>query len=112
MLLKRGGKDMIKQIRLKIEEQYVIANMNEIELFRISSNDKTIDIYNLYKKMAISKEDILENLIEDIQSQNKTILEILYENTKIFLDELIEKINGTLVQFDSSTEEKILINQQ
>ncbi len=111
MLLKRGGKDMIKQINLKIIESNVIAYMNGIELFRISNDDKTINIDELYKKMAISREDSLENRIVEIKSPNKTSLEILYDNAKVFLDELINKINDALTQFDFKKEEELLINQ-
>lgn len=111
MLLKRGGKDMKKQINLKIIDSNVIAYMNEIELFRISNEDKTINIDELYKKMTISKNDTLENMMEEIKSPNKSSLEILYDNVKAFLDELINKINEALTLFDLKKEEELLINQ-
>ena len=61
--------------------------------------------------MAISKDDSLENLIQDITSSNKTSLEILYDNVKVFLDELINKINDALTRFDFEKEEELLIKQ-
>ena len=111
MLLKRGGKDMKKQINLKIIDSNVIAYMNEIELFRISNEAKTINIDELYKKMTISKNDTLENMMEEIKSPNKRSLEILYDYVKAFLDELINKINEALTLFDLKKEEELLINQ-
>ena len=102
---------MIKQIKLKIESQYVVAYMNEEELFRISNDNKTINIESLYEKMAISKDDAIENSIEDIKSQDKSALQVLYDNTKLFFDELIKKINEVLLNFDFSKEEELLINQ-
>lgn len=111
MLLKRGGKDMIKQISLKIVETDVVAVMNEIELFRLNNENKTIDIEQLYKKMAISRDDSIENLIQANTSNNKSTLDILYDNAKSFLDELIKKINEVIINFDFDEEEKLLINQ-
>ena len=102
---------MIKQIKLKIESQYVVAYMNEVELFRISNDNKTIDIDSLYKKMAISKDDFIENSIEEIKSQDKSTLQVLYDNTKLFFDELIKKLNEVLKNFDFSKEEELLIKQ-
>lgn len=102
---------MIKQINLKIVDEYVIAYMNDEELFKVCNENKKIDIDALYKKMAISKDDSIENIIEEIHSRNKSLLEVLYDNTKIFLDELIKKINDTLLNFDIVEEEKILIKQ-
>lgn len=102
---------MKKQINLKIIDSNVIAYMNEIELFRISNEDKTINIDELYKKMTISKNDTLENMMEEIKSPNKSSLEILYDNVKAFLDELINKINEALTLFDLKKEEELLINQ-
>lgn len=111
MLLKRGGKDMKKQIKLKLTESNVIAYMNEVELFRISNDDKSIDIDSLYKLMAISKDDTIENSIEEIKSQNRSTLEVLYDNTKLFLEELIKKLNEVLKNFNFSKEAEILIKQ-
>ena len=102
---------MKKQINLKIIDSNVIAYMNEIELFRISNEDKTINIDELYKKMTISKNDTLENMMEEIKSPNKSSLEILYDNVKAFLDELINKINEALPLYDLKKEEELLINQ-
>lgn len=61
--------------------------------------------------MAISKNDTLENLIEEINSQNKSSIEILYDNTKTFLDELIKQINEVLTKFNPEKEEENLLNQ-
>ena len=102
---------MIKQIKLKIESEYVVAYMNEVELFRISNDNKTIDVDSLYKKMDISKGDNIENSIEEIKSQNKSTLQVLYDNTKLIFDELIKKLNEVLINFDFSKEEELLIKQ-
>lgn len=49
--------------------------------------------------------------IEENKSENKSLLDVLYENTKIFLDELITKINEVLKKFDEKKETEILIKQ-
>lgn len=102
---------MIKRIDLKIEDLCVVAYLNENQLFRLSNENKTINIEELYKKMAITKDDSIENLIVENTSSNKSSLEVLYDNTKLFLDELIKRINEVLTQFDFEKEKKILINQ-
>lgn len=91
---------MIKQIRLEINDnKEVVASMNSVKLFSVSISDKTIDIESLYKKLEISKDDKIENCIENIERENKTTIEIIYDNVKMFLDELIKEINSVLTNF-------------
>lgn len=102
---------MIKQISLKKDTSEVIAYMNDEELFRVSLENKTIDIEKLYNSLCITKDDSLENIILENNSNNKNGLDILYDNLKYFFDELIKKINKTILEFDFEKEEKILIEQ-
>ena len=102
---------MKKQIKLEIKEENVIAYINDNELFRLNKESKTIDIEQLYNALDIAKDDILENKIAELNSSNKTSIEVLYDNAKLFLDDLIKKINDVLATFDVKKEEENLIRQ-
>ncbi|MDE6241116.1 MAG: hypothetical protein K2M08_01705 [Anaeroplasmataceae bacterium] len=102
---------MIKQIKLQKADDTIIAMMNDTQLFKVSITDKSINIEQLYKDMSISKDDEFQNKIEEGIDDNKSAIDVLYDNVKIFLDELIKKISDVLVGFDSSKEENLLETQ-
>lgn len=102
---------MIKQIKLLKTDDTIDAMMNDIQLFKVSITDKSINIEQLYKDMSISKDDEFQNKIEKGIVDNKSAIDVLYDNVKIFLDELIKKISDVLVSFDSSKEENLLETQ-
>ena len=103
---------MIKQISLELIENCVIAKMNEQELFRVDSSNKTIDVEDLYKKLDIKREDVLENLIQKNDKVNQNALSALFDNTSLFLNDLIKRIQEVLESFNVEKEEKSLIDHK
>ena len=111
MLLKRGGKDMKKQIKMKIEDNKINVYMNDDVLFYLTTSNKSIDVKGLYDKLDIKKDDVLVNLIDALEKDNKTTLDNIYCNTKLFLDHLITSINTTIENFDQEKEISLLEKQ-
>lgn len=102
---------MIKQIKLQKVDDTIVAMMNDTQLFKVSIINKSINIEQLYKDMCISKDDDFQNKIEEGIGDNKSAIDVLYDNVKIFLDELIKKISNVLAGFDFYQEENLLETQ-
>lgn len=101
---------MIKQIKMVIKNDTVVALMNEEELFSLTLQNKEIKLEDLYKKLNVDFKDKFDNKIEELTEQNKTSVHFLYENTKLFLSTLIEKLNNCINNFNETQEKEILVN--
>ncbi len=102
---------MTKQIELVLEDNRVVAKMNNEVLFELTSVNRSIDIESLYKKLDISADDKIENCILELKKDEKDVLDNIYDNTKLFLDDLIKKINKVISEFDAKEESNLLLNQ-
>lgn len=102
---------MTKQIELVLEDNRVVAKMNNEVLFELTSVNRSIDIESLYKKLDISADDKIENCILELKKEEKEVLDNIYDNTKLFLDDLIKKINKVISEFDAKEESNLLLNQ-
>lgn len=102
---------MKKQIKMEIIDDKVVVYMNDTVLFVLTATNKSVDIHMLYNALNITKDDYLENMIVSIDNDNKSTLENVYSNAKLFLDDLINKINQVISNFDQEKEIDLLIQQ-
>ena len=102
---------MKKRIEMKIINDTIMVTMNNEELFTISLQNKEIKLEELYNKMNINVDDEFIDEIENLDEQNKSAINFLYENTKLFLSTLILKLNASISTFNEEKEKNILMHQ-